>query len=68
MITFSGGFIGYALGMIIAIIASFFLELTVRPSLTTVVIAISISIVIGISSSIFPAQKAANKNTIDILR
>lgn len=68
MITFSGGFIGYILGMVIAFIASFFLELTVRPSPTTAIIAVSISIVIGITSSIFPAQKAANKNTIDILR
>lgn len=68
MITLSGGFIGYVLGILIAVIASFFLKLSVKPSLTTVIIAISVSVIVGVTSSILPANKAANQNTVDILK
>ena len=68
MITLSGGFIGYVLGILIAVIVSFFLKLSVKPSITTVTIAISVSVIVGIASSLLPAKKAANQNTIDILK
>lgn len=68
MITLSGGFIGYVLGILIAVISSYFLNLKVKPSLSTVIIAISVSVIVGIVSSTLPAQKAANENTVDILK
>lgn len=68
IITFTGGIIGYILGMIIATIISSVLGFTVYPDFLTIVISISISLVVGILSSIFPAIRASNKNTIDILR
>lgn len=68
MITLSGGFIGYVIGILIALIASYFLKLTVKPSLTTIIIAVSVSVIVGVSSSLLPAKKAANQNTVDILK
>lgn len=67
-ITLTGGFIGYILGILIAIIVSHFLKLKAKPSLTTVIIAISVSVIVGILSSILPSKKAANQNTVDILK
>ncbi|GAB6168482.1 ABC transporter permease [Clostridium carnis] len=68
VITLTGGVIGYILGIIIANIISAFMKLTITPSLYTASIAVGISIVVGIASSILPAKKAANANTIDILK
>lgn len=68
IITLSGGFIGYVLGIFIATIASLFLKLSVKPTLSTVIIAVSVSVIIGITSSLLPAKKAANQNTVDILK
>lgn len=68
VITLTGGIIGYILGIVIAIIVSYFLNLKAKPSLTTVIIAISVSVIVGIISSILPSKKAANQNTVDILK
>ncbi len=68
IITLSGGIIGYILGILITFIISYFLKFTLKLSLTTIIIALTISIIIGIVSSILPAKKAANRNTIDILK
>jgi len=68
VITLTGGMIGYILGILIAMIFSYFLKLKAKPSLTTAVIAISVSVIVGILSSILPAKKAANQNTVDILK
>jgi len=68
VITVVGGLIGYILGIIIANIVSHFMKMIVTPSLFTASLAIGISIFVGIVSSIIPANKAANANTIDILK
>ncbi|WP_346888131.1 ABC transporter permease [Clostridium sp. UBA1056] len=68
VITVTGGVIGYVLGIIIANIISYFMHMVIIPNLFTASIAIGISIVIGIVSSIIPANKAASANTIDILK
>lgn len=68
MITLSGGFIGYVVGLLIAVIVSFFLKLSVKPTLTTVIIAISVCTIVGIVASFLPAKKAANQNPVDILK
>lgn len=68
VITVTGGLIGYVVGIIIANFISLFMDMTIIPSLFTASIAIGISIVVGILSSIIPANKAASSNTIDILK
>ncbi len=68
LITLLGGLIGYILGIIVANIISFFLKLVITPNLFTGLLAVIISIVIGLASSFVPARKAANANTIDILK
>lgn len=68
VITLTGGLIGYILGIIIANIISMFMKLTITPSFYTASIAIVISIVVGIASSLLPAKKAASANTVDILK
>ena len=44
------------------------LNIPIKPSITTISLAIGISILIGILSSYLPAKRASNKNTIDILK
>lgn len=68
VITIVGGVIGYVLGIIVANIISVFLKLVITPNLFTGLLAVIISIVIGLASSFIPARKAANANTIDILK
>lgn len=68
LITIVGGIIGYILGIIVANIISVFLKLVITPNLFTGLLAVVISIVIGLASSFIPARKAANANTIDILK
>ncbi|MBS6502543.1 MAG: ABC transporter permease [Clostridium sp.] len=68
VITMVGGIVGYTLGMIIANIISMYFKLVITPNLFTSLLAIGISIVIGLASSFIPARKAANANTVDILK
>ncbi|WP_426350397.1 ABC transporter permease [Alloiococcus sp. CFN-8] len=68
IITLMGGFIGYILGVLVAVIISYFLKLEVKPSLSTILMAAGVSIAIGIASSYLPAKAASNQNTVDILK
>ena len=68
LITLTGGLIGYVVGIIVAMIISVFIKMKVSPDLFTASIAIGLSILIGILSSILPARQAANANTVDILK
>lgn len=68
VITMVGGVVGYILGIIIANIISMYFKLVITPSLFTSLLAIGISIIIGIASSFIPARKASNANTVDILK
>ena len=68
VLTMIGGAIGYVLGIIIAKSTSIFMGLKVAPSLFTAILAIGICVVIGLVSSFIPARKAANCNTVDILK
>lgn len=68
VITMVGGLIGYILGILVANIISAFLKLVITPNLFTGLLAVVISIIIGLASSFIPATKAANANTIDILK
>jgi putative ABC transport system permease protein len=68
VITMVGGVVGYILGIIIANIISMYFKLVITPSLFTSLLAIGISIIIGLGSSFIPARKASNANTVDILK
>lgn len=68
VITLVGGIIGYIIGIILANIISTFMDMIIVPNLFTASIAIGVSILVGVASSIIPANKAANANTIDILK
>ena len=68
VITMVGGVVGYILGIIIANIISMYFKLVITPSLFTSLLAIGISIIIGLTSSFIPARKASNANTVDILK
>lgn len=68
MITMSGGLIGYIFGMIFGFLGGLGLDINVHPSVFTITIAVSISVIVGLLSSLLPAKKAANQNTVDILK
>jgi len=67
-ITMTGGGIGYTLGMIFASIISLFLPFPVSIDLFTIMLAISVSTLIGLIFSVVPASVAAKKDLIDILK
>ena len=67
-ITTLGGLIGYLFGVSIAIIAGNFLPFKALIDVPTALISVSISVLIGISFSVFPARAAARKNVVEILR
>lgn len=63
-----GGLIGIVLGAVLSFAFGKFMGMTVVPSLNAVVIAFSVSAIIGITFGYFPAKKAAKLNPIDALR
>lgn len=67
-ITTFGGIVGYILGILIAKLISLFLPFQSIIDWPTALMAVSISVIIGIIFSVFPAKAAANKNIITILR
>lgn len=63
-----GGIIGIVVGIGVAHLAGGLIGLTVAPSFMAVMIAFSVSVMIGIIFGYFPASKAANMNPIDALK
>jgi putative ABC transport system permease protein len=63
-----GGIIGIVVGLASAYGAGALLDMTVKPSWYAVIIAFSVSVIIGITFGYFPANKAAKMNPIDALR
>jgi putative ABC transport system permease protein len=63
-----GGLIGIVVGLVSAYGAGYLLDMTVVPSVYAVVIAFSVSVIIGITFGYFPANKAAKMHPIDALR
>lgn len=63
-----GGILGLALGMLIAYIASMLIGFNLTISMSTIILAISFSAVVGIVFGFMPARKASRLNPIDALR
>lgn len=63
-----GGVVGIIVGAILAFVVGKFLNITVLPSVSAIVLAFSVSVGIGIIFGFLPAKNAANLNPIDALR
>lgn len=67
-LTLFGGIIGYLFGMGIAFLISMITPFQVTPDLFTVMLALMLSIAIGIIFSWLPAKSAAKKDIVTLLR
>lgn len=67
-LTFIGGVIGIALGTFIASIVEWIGVVSTTVSVSSVILAVSVSTVIGIMFGYYPAKRAASLNPIDALR
>jgi putative ABC transport system permease protein len=68
MLTFLGGAAGIILGWILAYGISAFTSLATKVSLFSIILAFSVSAIIGIVFGYWPARKAARLNPIEALR
>ena len=68
VLTFVGGFIGIALGWIIAVLISKFAGINAQVSIQSVLIAFGVSAAIGIVFGYYPSRRAASLNPIEALR
>jgi putative ABC transport system permease protein len=68
MLTLIGGIIGVALGWIFAWAVTKFSGITTQVSLYSVLLAVSVSAIIGIIFGYYPAKRASKLNPIDALR
>lgn len=63
-----GGIVGLALGMLIAYVASLLIGFSLVISLSTIILAIGFSALVGVVFGFMPARKASRLNPIDALR
>ena len=68
MLTMSAGVIGYIIGYLVELVISIFLPFKVSPDLFTISLTLVITIAIGLVFSITPANMAARKDLVEILR
>jgi len=68
VLTFFGGVVGVAVGIIMALVISRIMSIPVAISVPYSLIAVAFSTVIGVAFGLFPAIKAANLNPIEALR
>ena len=63
-----GGIIGILFGCVVAVLVGKLIDLTVFPSVGSVLISFGVSVGIGIAFGFLPARKASRLNPIDALR
>lgn len=63
-----GGIIGIVVGIVLAYVCGFLFDMTISPSLSSIVLAFSVSVIIGVLFGYLPANKAAKLAPIDALR
>ncbi len=68
LLTVTGGVLGILLGKLIGLLAAHFLSFSPIITLSSVLLAVGVSSVVGLVFGIYPAAKAANLNPIDALR
>ena len=68
MLIFTGGIIGYLLGMVVAYSIGAIMKIGIQIVFFTISIAVGVSTLIGLVFSVMPAREAAKKDLIDILR
>lgn len=68
MISLLGGVLGYGLGFVLAFVASTFLYFTPALTWAPALVAIGMSLVVGLVFGLYPAVRAARKNAIEVLR
>jgi len=68
ILSLAGGFIGVAAGMSLSFVAGRIVGWNVPILPTGVALALSSSLLVGIASGIYPAQRAAQLNLVDALR
>ena len=68
LISFMGSFMGLVLGVGLSQIGGVIFDKNVPISMWTVIISVSVAIVVGIASGLFPAIKAMKLDPIDALR
>lgn len=67
VVTVIGGILGYLFGLLMAMLISAFLPFKAAVEVGPIVVALLISLAIGVVFSYAPAKSAANKNVIEIL-
>jgi putative ABC transport system permease protein len=68
ILTFTGGVVGIAFGVLASYVISYFIKLPFTVSSHSIVLAIGVSGIIGIVFGWYPARKAANLQPIEALR
>jgi putative ABC transport system permease protein len=68
MLTFIGGLVGVALGLLIAQVFTWMDIIQTKVSITSILMAFGVSATIGIVFGYYPARRAAGLNPIDALR
>jgi len=63
-----GGVVGIIVGIVVAYIFGALFDLSISPSLFSIILAFGVSVMIGIVFGYLPANKAAKLNPIDALR
>ncbi|MCX6811544.1 MAG: FtsX-like permease family protein, partial [Candidatus Berkelbacteria bacterium] len=68
ILTFVGGILGIGLGISLGIIAGHFIGFSSVTTMSSILLAVGISVAVGLIFGIYPAARAARLNPIDALR
>ncbi|EGD53160.1 protein of unknown function DUF214 [Thermoanaerobacter ethanolicus JW 200] len=63
-----GGIVGIIVGYVLSMVLGSAMNINAKPSLSTLLISFSFSVIVGLFFGVYPANKAANLNPIEALR